>query len=152
MRRSRLAWLGLLLGAACGGDSGGSGLDAAPTMGALTITVVQAGAPVGGAKVVAHDVDGSVMTETTTNTNGVATPTVHAGGYVTALWQDALGNYLLYTYAGVKRGDTMHAKLAEPPATSATTLTIRIQDAVTNATEYRGTDNCGMPGNGMPIT
>jgi hypothetical protein len=129
----------------CGGTSGagpdGGGSDAA-VVGTATITVRHVGAAVSGAHVAFQAVDGSVMGETTTDVNGVASGTVHAGGYITAAWMDAGGNFFLFTYAQVKPGDNLLAKISDAPASSAASLNVTFQDAVAGANQYRASDRC----------
>jgi hypothetical protein len=140
--------------AACGGTNGGGDDDdqtaTTPDV-TVKVHVTEAGAPVGNAKVFASTTDGEVATELATDATGAATITVPGGGFVTALWQDAAGDYRAYSVSRASDGEDAPLEIdAAMPATGGTgTINASFGATEAGADSYDATDGCdsqGLPG------
>ncbi|MDQ3370749.1 MAG: hypothetical protein M3680_35475 [Myxococcota bacterium] len=87
----------------------------ASTAGPVTLTITEGGTPIPGVEVIFQDADSTVVLETTTGTNGVASATMDAGGYVTAIQPflntpQGIAQADLRTFVGVKPGDQLQLR------------------------------------------
>lgn len=116
----------------------------APETGLVTITVYDAThVPAPGVPVVFQDPDGSVVSEASTDAQGMASATMEAGGSVTCHGGPAANT--LYTFTAVKPGDQLLVGTAGPPATFQVSFKL---PAVANAYEYSVQTRCGSGGAG----
>ena len=152
--------LGLLvvLGTACGDDGVGKLPDGPPEIdapnidaslvGTVTLTITSDTTPVPNVKVYFQNADSSLVALAMTDANGVASATMLAGGYVTAI--DPFANVPvplgiaaptdLRTFAGVKPGDQL--QLRERVNLPVVNITIGVLRDI-NATNYFLYTNCG---------
>jgi hypothetical protein len=129
-----------ILAAACGNDNvhhlADSGTDAPPDVaadgpseGTVTLTIIADGS-VSGVPVHFQNADSSLVATVPTDASGVASASMAAGGFVTAV--SPFNGDELFTFAGVKPGDQLHLDLPNPPPTVSITVDAPIDPAATN--------------------
>lgn len=145
-----MRWIGLLVflvacgevkakpdGGGGGGDDDSGVVDASPDgpeVGEATVAVTLDGVAQSGVRVNFQASDGSLTTEAMTDTNGVATGTVHADAMVTV----AIGPNDLVTVTGVNPGDDVVLKDTSPfDDTSVTTAAFGAASEAANKAYYR---------------
>jgi hypothetical protein len=117
----------------------------ASDFGPVTLTVLQDDTPQVGIKVVFQNADNSVVSETTTGTDGKATEMMRPGGFVTAIdpfpnTPQGIPETDLRTFAGVKPGDQL--RLSQDFGGGNTIDVTVLLPIAANASEYRVSTNC----------
>jgi hypothetical protein len=119
----------------------------ASTFGPVSLTILEGTTPQVGVLVIFQNADSTVVSETTTGTDGKASAMMMPGGYVTAIdpfpnRPQGVATSDLRTFAGVKPGDQL--RLFESPIAS-TSITVNVVLPIeNNSTEYRVSTNCSL--------
>lgn len=126
----------------------------------VKLTVIERGAPVANVPVYFQNADSSLVLMAPTDGSGVASATMNAGGFVTAINPFQLGragvsSNAVYTFAGVEPGDELRLDDGESTPTSVT-VNLMIPTAA-NASGYQLYSSCArfpqnVPATGGPMT
>ena len=117
----------------------------APASGTVSIEILEGITPRVGVRVLFQNADSSVVADTTTGTDGKASATMEAGGYVTAIdpfvgLPQGVQTTELRTIAGVKPGDQLRLyERAEEGAPLSVDVTVPLDG---NAASYTVSTNC----------
>jgi hypothetical protein len=122
-----------------------SNVDAA-TFGAVSLSIFEGTDPRVGVRVIFQNADSSVVSDTTTGSDGKATAMMAPGGYVTAIdpypnTPQGVASSDLRTFAGVKPGDQL--RLFQPAINGGNAITVNVMLPIAaNAIDYRVSTNC----------
>lgn len=116
----------------------------ASTFGPVSLTILQGTTPQVGVKVVFQNANNSLVTETTTGTDGKASAMMAPGGFVTAFdpfpVPQGISGSELRTYSGVKPGDEL--RLYQPDFGTPSIDVTFLVPVAPNAGSYRISTNC----------